>query len=102
MKSPLRIPQLLKSYRQTLKVFEEHNWTVFNHKYDDPEEDLGLFLWVNLPDYVVNLECTGKGGYPDHSLYWDKHRIEIIEDLRYLERLKKLKKIHKKIERKNS
>jgi hypothetical protein len=81
----LKLPELLRSYRKVLIIYEEHGWEMKIKRNDDK---FGLFLWIDIPDYITN----------DQSDYWKIHQDEIISDLQMLTRYKKLKKIISKME----
>lgn len=84
MRFKLKLPELLRSYRQVLITYEQKGW---NMNIKDDSDNFALFLWIDIPEYIT----TNK------SDYWDIHQDKIISDLMILSRYKKLKRIMSKL-----
>lgn len=60
MRLKLRHPELLRTYRKVLTLFEEKDWKI------EESDGLGRFLWMDIPDYIIK-----DSNFKNHSQCWD-------------------------------
>ena len=88
MRLKLKHPELLRSYRKVLTLYENENWNIIG------TDELGLLLSMDIPKEIVE-----QSDFINLSVYWDNNKDNIISDLLLLNRYKKIKKVQGKIKK---